>query len=432
MHAVLSSASGATAALQQLRQELLVLKQQLVDEKLVSSELREELHNAQVAIDALRSGSGGPQQHRDQFHMRERDDLRSRLASNLRNSTTTEEIDSDDDANDISDQLGDVFRASSAMTIRYVPPVDFLPAVFVEQYADVLMIVDRYAQLYHKYHVGGGQRDPALVVRDEEAQRSEHELLESRVRQLEVDVKVRDDTIEALKEQLVAWRTTGRDRAKFDPAARLDDTVTTNATVNPRRRNDDGDVSSSDHSYAPHNSLPAEEGGVSPHLSQRRASPRRERRRQLQPALRAAQPVPQFEAISPQTQGPLREQPTPLLPLDASSPTDRPGRSGPPANHRTVFGSAPPAAAQSQLPFPGYAGEPPATSALGNPVAPDLLGLYAPPRQLFGVDPWSQPPRPNTQIMGPGGVALPDVQDQYTPTSVAALRHPWGDLMQYT
>ncbi|CUG92741.1 Hypothetical protein, putative [Bodo saltans] len=333
----------------------------------------------------------------------------------------------------VPEQLGNVFRASSAMTIRYVPPVDFLPAVFVEQYADVLMIVDRYAQLYHKFHVGGGQRDPQLIVKDEDTQRSERELLESRIRQLEADVTVRDDTIAALKQQLVAWRTTGRDRTKFDPA-RLDDTITTNATMN-RRRNDDGDVSSSDHSQvpitAPTRDMPA--GDDQNH--QRRSSPRRERRRQLQPPQRAVQPiVPQFDAMSP-PQVPRREQPTPLVPLDASSPTDRPGRSAPPPNNRTVFGSAPPPPG-SQRSLPTSIAQPPPPSAnrlnsSNNAVAPDLLGLYAPPRQLFGVDPWKQPQQPTSDVIGPGGIPLPDVKDQYVPSS-SSLRHPWGDLMQYT
>ncbi|KEG11043.1 hypothetical protein DQ04_03031010 [Trypanosoma grayi] len=34
---------------------------------------------------------------------------------------------------------------------KFVPPLDFLPAVFVAEYRDVIEIIEKYAQLYHRF-----------------------------------------------------------------------------------------------------------------------------------------------------------------------------------------------------------------------------------------------------------------------------------------
>ena len=78
------------------------------------------------------------------------------------------------------------WRASLQFPIAYVPPIDFLPEVFVDEYIDVLRIIDKYAQLFHRCHVGGGValRDPKLFS-DTDAARSTAELQEQKIIQLE-------------------------------------------------------------------------------------------------------------------------------------------------------------------------------------------------------------------------------------------------------
>jgi hypothetical protein len=94
-----------------------------------------------------------------------------------------------------SSQLRPEFRASAAFPFRYVPPVDFLPEVFVEQFADVLGIVDRYAQEFHRSHVGG------TVTNRVGATERDVVFLKSRVALLEAQLR---SEIKAHQEELAA------------------------------------------------------------------------------------------------------------------------------------------------------------------------------------------------------------------------------------
>jgi hypothetical protein len=78
------------------------------------------------------------------------------------------------------------FRASAAFPYRYVPPTDFLPEEFVRQFSDVLLVVDGYAQEFHRYHVGGARTNFHVdrTVQDAEFLRSRVALLEAQVKSL--------------------------------------------------------------------------------------------------------------------------------------------------------------------------------------------------------------------------------------------------------
>lgn len=93
--------------------------------------------------------------------------------------------------------------ATGLFPFRYVPPTDFLPQVFVAQFIDVLIVLDKYAQLYHKHHVGGGVGMHNAQGLDEACLRSRAELLEQKNAILEVAVQEKENTISALREQLL-------------------------------------------------------------------------------------------------------------------------------------------------------------------------------------------------------------------------------------
>ncbi|ORC93320.1 uncharacterized protein TM35_000011970 [Trypanosoma theileri] len=77
-----------------------------------------------------------------------------------------DDIDSDNDEN-VDHVSSPVFRQSLIgpsrpchsnygnhernVVYKFVPPLEFLPAVFVAEYRDVIEIIEKYAQLYHRF-----------------------------------------------------------------------------------------------------------------------------------------------------------------------------------------------------------------------------------------------------------------------------------------
>lgn len=85
-------------------------------------------------------------------------------------------------------------RVSEQFPFRYVPPADFLPETFVRQFGAELLIIDRYAHLFHRHHVGarGGLRfvDGRAVSHaelDATAFDSQRRLFEARIGALEAE-----------------------------------------------------------------------------------------------------------------------------------------------------------------------------------------------------------------------------------------------------
>ena len=72
-------------------------------------------------------------------------------------------------------------RATGSFPFRYVPPVDFLPAEFVDAYSDVLAVIDGFAQEFHRHHVGGVSRNVNVTERDNAFLRSRVALLEAQL-----------------------------------------------------------------------------------------------------------------------------------------------------------------------------------------------------------------------------------------------------------
>jgi hypothetical protein len=95
------------------------------------------------------------------------------------------------------------WRATKQFPTAYVPPLDFLPEIFVQEYIDVLRIIDNYAQLYHRCHVGAGatRRDPSLF-RDVDAARSTAELQEQKVQQLQGILAAKDQELADMSHKL--------------------------------------------------------------------------------------------------------------------------------------------------------------------------------------------------------------------------------------
>ena len=76
------------------------------------------------------------------------------------------------------------FRASAAFPFRYVPPVDFLPESFVDANAELLAVIDGFAQVFHRHHVGGTRSNVNHAERENTFLRSKVGLLEAQLRSL--------------------------------------------------------------------------------------------------------------------------------------------------------------------------------------------------------------------------------------------------------
>lgn len=95
------------------------------------------------------------------------------------------------------------WRATHEFPYRYVPPLEFLPEPFVKEYLDVIFIIDKFAQVFHRSHVGGGvgQKDHRLYsdtsalqstidLQAEKIAALEKECSRLRISQLEIQAKL--------------------------------------------------------------------------------------------------------------------------------------------------------------------------------------------------------------------------------------------------
>eukprot|EP00672_Neobodo_designis_P025310 CAMPEP_0174831294 /NCGR_PEP_ID=MMETSP1114-20130205/3011_1 /TAXON_ID=312471 /ORGANISM="Neobodo designis, Strain CCAP 1951/1" /LENGTH=271 /DNA_ID=CAMNT_0016065115 /DNA_START=47 /DNA_END=859 /DNA_ORIENTATION=+ len=89
---------------------------------------------------------------------------------------------------DSSSGVEGTFRASAAFPFRYVPPVDFLPEEFVEAHAELLAIIDGFAQVFHRHHVGGTQTNVNDAARECSFLRSRVSLLEAQLRSAKKEI----------------------------------------------------------------------------------------------------------------------------------------------------------------------------------------------------------------------------------------------------
>ena len=107
----------------------------------------------------------------------------------------------------------------SCSSYRYVPPHTFLPRLFLEQYVDVLEIVDKYAFLYYRHYASPEERLKAFNCDTncdtvEAAYTSRIQLLEERCAQLEKTLAEKTETIHSLKKQLRSPKRGGRETSK--------------------------------------------------------------------------------------------------------------------------------------------------------------------------------------------------------------------------
>jgi hypothetical protein len=174
---------AAPILIDRLRRELQIIKAQLGESLQERGKLSSELEEIKQQLEELR-------QENERLR---RDGFSARV------------VPGDSPPRSVDEAHCGAFRASQGFPFRYVPPLEFLPQVFVTEYIDVIRIIDKYAQIFHKYHVGGGptQRDPALSYLDgrslsEAFDESNVKLLEEKVRELELAVLARDERITAL------------------------------------------------------------------------------------------------------------------------------------------------------------------------------------------------------------------------------------------
>lgn len=85
----------------------------------------------------------------------------------------------------------DRIQNSGSFPFRYVPPHEFLPELFVSQNLDLLIIIDKYAQLFHRYHIGSRRfldSSKALGDAERSALTSANTLLDLKVGKLRTEM----------------------------------------------------------------------------------------------------------------------------------------------------------------------------------------------------------------------------------------------------
>ena len=206
-HPLPSSAAAAVTskAIETLRKELVVVTNQLRAAKQEIVQLRQQQEES-IEMEARRSASEAI------------DSIRRQRSQGHHQQQHQREVTRNDQP------------MSPSTVYRYVPPHEFLPKVFLEEYFDVLEIVDRYAQLYHKHHLdqtaeevaddalhhhelllgGGGTRSTSERSSWQKFQvdstASELEMVKERNARLQRDAFERDKKIERLEQELAIWK----------------------------------------------------------------------------------------------------------------------------------------------------------------------------------------------------------------------------------